>query len=808
MAGMVDWYIARVGELSIRNDLHFSDADHLDEDCVLVQDPERWEYTLISRLEYEILVAIDECDSVEAVCRRIYDEHGLRIEAQRVHELLQLGHEHRYFNLWCYGGPLLLPRRRAKKVSAWIDKHRSELDARTLMALETRLPSRDAVALARVAHGMRTDPQKRALAASLLLVLSKQAFAKKAVELDIIQSRFDIFDPDWLVRVLNPIFGWMHGPQVFVFWALLLLLASTTPSEMLEPAFALWKPEAWAFWTPEKIALTYIISMITIFLHEIAGHALSLHRFGGRSPRVGALMFMGVMPAFFANVSDTYRLTKRWQRVWVSAAGLVIDITRGLICLVLLQFTTIGDFFYTVCILNIAISIGSVTTNITPWIKLDGYHMLSELLDLRNLYTRYTAVLGRVLKRIIFGTPLDVSDLSQRERAVIAVFMVGNISFFTTFLLMWIGVVLPRMSFQYGVVALLGIVSLFSAFFVKLWQIVRDTGWRPFVRPRPLLIFGGIAVAVFAVPLPWNLRVPVTLEAQQRLTVVALEDGVVEQTARRGEALAAGATVATLSDATLDLEMRIARAELSAAREHFNAVAGGPQEEAGRAAREKIRALNASQSFYADESRRFAKADGLLEAGALADARLKSITVSAAAQDQLTAEQRVIAQVTTEALAAARSEVEQAALRVERAEQRRERMTLTTAINGRVAKVLKKPGEVVRAGEPIVALVSDDVVPRGSLAASFPLSLLTPGQTGTMRVAHDRVIERASTVDALLPGPQGVEVRFAPVADSGALLVAGEPAVVRVPLKHASIASHVYRLWLASVSQSIRDAYR
>ena len=72
--------------------------------------------------------------------------------------------------------------------------------------------------------------------------------------------------------------------------------------------------------------LVWLLAAIGIIkcLHEL-GHALVCKHFGGEVPEMGLLLLVFV-PCLYTDVTDAWRLPNKWQRILVSAAGMLVEL--------------------------------------------------------------------------------------------------------------------------------------------------------------------------------------------------------------------------------------------------------------------------------------------------------------------------------------------------------------------------------------------------------------------------------------------------------------------------------------------------
>ncbi|WP_104178360.1 daptide biosynthesis intramembrane metalloprotease [Cryobacterium sp. Y50] len=135
-------------------------------------------------------------------------------------------------------------------------------------------------------------------------------------------------------------------------------------------------------------------------LHEF-GHGLVLASYGGRPRRIGVMLFY-LMPAFFCDVSDGWRLPQSRQRVHVALAGILVQGTIGSAAALasLLPFSPDAKAGLTVFAI---VTLLACLMNTIPFVKLDGYIALMSWVDITHLRDKSMADARGVLARVFFG---------------------------------------------------------------------------------------------------------------------------------------------------------------------------------------------------------------------------------------------------------------------------------------------------------------------------------------------------------------------------------------------------------------------
>jgi putative peptide zinc metalloprotease protein len=220
--------------------------------------------------------------------------------------------------------------------------------------------------------------------------------------------RFRLFNPDKLLAWLDRVFGWA------------LTRTSIISSFVLMVFVALWmlarvdEVSTYTSYLYREYGIAAIlgITLTITALHEFA-HGLACKHFGGDVREMGVLLIYYVLPAFYCNVTDIYRMGRKHQRLWVIFAGiywqLVVSALGGLLWLLATPYTLLAD-------LSLLVFIGgsfNILINCNPLIKLDGYYALSQALGVVNLQGRSSDYARSLFARLL-GEPQTRKADSQR----------------------------------------------------------------------------------------------------------------------------------------------------------------------------------------------------------------------------------------------------------------------------------------------------------------------------------------------------------------------------------------------------------
>jgi biotin carboxyl carrier protein len=235
---------------------------------------------------------------------------------------------------------------------------------------------------------------------------------KPLVHGSLLRIQVRAFDPDRLLEAVLPSVRWCFS-RAFVVAALLavgaaLLVALSTWGAMAAEGAALLKVAS--------IPVFVVAIFALLSAHEMA-HGLTCKHFGGAVHEMG-FMLIYFQPAFYCDVSDAWLIPDRWKRVCVSAAGPLLELTLWA-CATLVWIATDGEATIHRLALVVMLCTGAHTLlNFNPFIKLDGYYILSDLVAIPNLRRRAFAYVGSRIKRLIGLETPDDPAIPRRERLI------------------------------------------------------------------------------------------------------------------------------------------------------------------------------------------------------------------------------------------------------------------------------------------------------------------------------------------------------------------------------------------------------
>ena len=198
---------------------------------------------------------------------------------------------------------------------------------------------------------------------------------KKSNPLLGLRMRYAVTDPVKTDRITTPFAALFHpvlvvaivAAFVYVSWWLLFDkgLASATHEALHKPGL---------------LVLIFVVTVFSAGFHEF-GHAAAARR-GGSTPGVMGMGLYLFWPAFYTDVTDSYRLG-RVGRIRTDLGGLYFN--------AIVALGTVGVWWatgYDALLLVVATQILQMLRQLTPMIRFDGYHVLADITGVPDLYHR------------------------------------------------------------------------------------------------------------------------------------------------------------------------------------------------------------------------------------------------------------------------------------------------------------------------------------------------------------------------------------------------------------------------------------
>lgn len=380
---------------------------------------------------------------------------------------------------------------------------------------------------------------------------------------DLAEITFPAFNPDkfltWLYKRTYWIYTWWFTALTLVLFGVMIGITVTHWDQIGRDTLQFYNftDKTWG-----DLAVFWIGTVVAMCWHETAhGHATK--HYGGNVPAMGFLLIY-LAPAFYTDTTEGMVTGSRHQRFIIAMAGSWAELYLCAFATIIWWDTPPNTPVHNAAYVMMLITgIAAIFINFNPLIKLDGYYMLCEALDLNELKEDSTAYVSAWVKRHIWDLPVEVPYVPRRRRFGYAFYAVlsGLYSYTVLYVLArFVGNVFrnfdPDWSFIPEILTAAFIFRSRIRSLVKFMKLVyldkrdRVRSWAVF--RHPLYLLGGLFL--FACLPLWheNIQGRFILEPGHRVVVRALVPGSVTQVyASEGAQVAAGAPLFQMNNRVL-----------------------------------------------------------------------------------------------------------------------------------------------------------------------------------------------------------------------------------------------------------------
>lgn len=301
-------------------------------------------------------------------------------------------------------------------------------------------------------------------------------------------------------------------------------------------------------------------------LHEF-GHAFTAHRYGCRVPTMGIALLV-MVPVLYTDTTEAWKVPGRAERLRIGAAGMLTELALAALATLAWSVLPDGPLRAGAFLLATTTWIGTLTINASPFMRFDGYFLLSDWLDMPNLHDRAFAF-GRwwMRERLFgFGDPQPEPCAPKRRRFLIAfsfaTWLYRLVVFFSIALVVYhaffkaLGLMLFFVEFGWFIVRPIG------REIAACWHRRADLRWRR--ETRRTAIVGALLLGFLVLPWHGGVGAPAVLGPLRAQGLYAPEAAYVTgdaTIARDGQRVHMGDVLAVLASPDLTHRLQAAQTD-------------------------------------------------------------------------------------------------------------------------------------------------------------------------------------------------------------------------------------------------------
>ncbi|NOR69493.1 MAG: HlyD family efflux transporter periplasmic adaptor subunit [Methylomarinum sp.] len=371
--------------------------------------------------------------------------------------------------------------------------------------------------------------------------------------------KLPLLRPDRLLKQTYPYIRCLYQPVILY----LLMAVLVINLYVLIDRWELFSQTFLHFFSLEGMVFYGFALSLAKILHEL-GHAYTAHRYGCRVATMG-VAFLVMFPVLYTDTSDAWKLTSRRQRLGIAIAGIAVELALAIICTSLWHFLPDGALRSAVFLMASTTWIMTLLINLNPFMRFDGYYLLSDFLGVENLQQRAFNLAKWQLRRALFAMQETLPEqLPTRLHRILVAYAWGT---WVYRFLLFLGIALLVYHFFFkalGVILMMIEIIWFIALPVikeiKHWLANREAiSWNK----NSLLTAIASVLLLLICFIPWQSRVeaPAVLKAAKYMDMYMPLPGQLRQVlVSRGDHVSAGQTLIQFDSS--DLDSRISQSQI------------------------------------------------------------------------------------------------------------------------------------------------------------------------------------------------------------------------------------------------------
>ncbi|GLY67125.1 hypothetical protein [Amycolatopsis taiwanensis] len=161
--------------------------------------------------------------------------------------------------------------------------------------------------------------------------------------------------------------------------------------------------------SPLLMLAVFGVMLANTLFHE-CGHAAGCHYGGGQPGAIGVGVLI-MVPAFYTNVNDAYRLDRR-GRLRTDLGGIYFNAVFAVVIGAIYLLTGFAPLPAIIVLIHL-----QILQQLIPLVRLDGYYILGDLVGVPNLFEQIPHILRRAILRREPARP--IATLRPRTRRII-----------------------------------------------------------------------------------------------------------------------------------------------------------------------------------------------------------------------------------------------------------------------------------------------------------------------------------------------------------------------------------------------------
>ena len=307
-------------------------------------------------------------------------------------------------------------------------------------------------------------------------------------------------------------------------------------------------------------AFSLLIALaISKSFHEL-GHAFACKVYGLKVPTMGVMLMM-IFPFLYTDTTESWKLESRAKRIWIGSAGVLAELQLAVIATLLWAVLPDGPVKQACFYLCTAAWIATLAINLSPFLRWDGYWVLSDLVGIQNLRERSNTMAKWFFSKVIVGHEEPRPGILPDKKVAFAIWFSCMSWLYRVGIMMVMGALIFERVFKVLGIFLLSML-MFAMAIGPIYSAVSD--W---IKEKEKMNWNrySIGSSIFFTSLflflviPWksNIDSPAIMAPHSHIEVYTGVGGQIEEIVAQGESLEQGDTLFRLRNPDLRFEREL-----------------------------------------------------------------------------------------------------------------------------------------------------------------------------------------------------------------------------------------------------------
>lgn len=381
--------------------------------------------------------------------------------------------------------------------------------------------------------------------------------------------RIPLWRPDKFLNFLVPLGKKIFSKKVFLLMSALLVLSLF----LVFRDFGEFTKGFRVFQTPSGILSGFIVLAFSKVIHEM-GHGMLSKFYGCKVPAMG-IAFIVMWPLLWTDTTDAWRLKSHKQRLAIDSGGMLFEISLAIIASILWAILPNGFLKDAMHMLAGVTWLMTIVVNLNPFMRFDGYYLLSDAVDIPNLQDRSFHLARWWMRKTIWGIKTEKPEtLASNTEKWMILYAYGT-WVYRFFLFLGIALLVYYFFFK-ALGAILFVVEMWWFILkpihheVKYWWENRKT-MEMHKAQKVFFVITGLAITfVFLFPWKGSVSAPAVYKAQHEIPLLSMQAAnIKERHVHNGAHVEQGDILYTLESPSIEHERDKSEIQLNTLKQDY-----------------------------------------------------------------------------------------------------------------------------------------------------------------------------------------------------------------------------------------------